>query len=212
MARRGPARTIRADDVCAVRRGCAWSSPGRAGPTHRAAGPGGGRCRWPSAGPPPAQHGHADEDPDGTRPTSAMAERSAPGQEGDPMTVMMPPRVKRRRRGPLPRSAGRTPPPRAMRTARRAGLMAETMVTPSHDDADDHRARLEHEGPGRQRDPEPAQQLLEAERRPSTPARGRSATTPAPRWPPHQDGAEHPGDGWRRRCAAAPAPACAGPR
>ena len=52
-----------------------------------------------------------------------------------------------------------------IRTARRAGTIAETTVTPTPtSDRDDRRAGLEHQRRGRQRDAERLQQRLEAER------------------------------------------------
>ncbi len=67
------------------------------------------------------------------RPTSAMAGAVSPqARRATPSTVMMPPRVKRRRKGTSSSVCwADTAATGAIRTARRAGLMAATSVTPT---------------------------------------------------------------------------------
>ena len=203
MAETRASPTIRADAVCAVRRGLRieFSRPSRPDiPSRRASGR-------------PMTLGHAAGPPPG--PAWPRRRRSArrPGrparwpaavrperQQTPPRsTAMTPPRMKRRRSGTSSSACwSETAATGAIRTARRAGLMAETTVTPDADDeAHDDRARLEHERPRRQRDAEPAAAASRARWRPAPRVRGRSATTPAPRSPPRRGRSGTPGGGWR---------------
>ncbi len=134
MAETRASPTIRADDVWAVRRGLRmeFSRPSRPEvPSSRAS----GRPMTLAMGRATAGASMATPTKTSTapRPTTAMAGAVSPrASRSTPTTVMTPPRMKRRRIG-TSSSACRsdTATTGAIRTARRAGLMAETIVTPT---------------------------------------------------------------------------------
>ncbi len=169
MAETRASPTISAADVCAVRRGLRmeFSRPSRPEvPSRRASGrPMALAMGRATAGASMATPTKISTAP---RPTSPMAGTVNPkASPRTPIRVMTPPRTKRRRSGiSASVCCSETAATGAMRTARRAGLMAETSVTPdAHDQADDDGAHLEDEWARRQRDAEPAQQLLEPDGR-----------------------------------------------
>ncbi len=108
------------------------------------------------------------------RPTSAMAGLVSPkASASTPIRVMMPPRVNRRRSG-ISSSVGwsETAATGAMRTARRAGLMAETSVTPTPTTRQTMTVRASNTiGPDGSETPKPLRSA-------SSP---RAASTPSPR-------------------------------
>ncbi len=134
MAETRASPTISADEVCAVRRGLRmeFSRPSRPDiPSRRAP----GRPMTLAMGRATAGASMATPTKIKTapRPTSAMAGAVRPtARRAMPITVMTPPRMKRRRKG-MSSSAccSETAATGAMRTARRAGPMAETSVTPT---------------------------------------------------------------------------------
>ena len=146
--------TISAAAVCAVRRGLRmeFSRPSRPEvPSRRAS----GRPMTLAMGRATAGASIATPTKMSTapRPTSWMAGLVSPkASRATPITVMTPPRVKRRRmRHLLSICCSETAATGAMRTARRAGLMAATTVTPTPTiEADDDGARLEDERARRQ--------------------------------------------------------------
>ena len=134
MAETRASPTIRAEDVCAVRRGLRmeFSRPSRPDmPSRRAP----GRPMTLAMGRATAGASMATPTKISTapRPTSAMAGAVRPtANRAIPTTVMTPPRMKRRRRGMSSSTCcSETAATGAMRTARRAGPMADTSVTPT---------------------------------------------------------------------------------
>ena len=210
---------ISAPAVCAVRRGlrAAFRRPSRPGvPSTRAS----GRPSALASGGGDRRHEHDGRDEDAER---AEPDRARSWLDQPPRTSSRIPsaRCTMPRRPGAGVAAAPTRRPRAstsaatggIRTARRAGTIAESVVTPIADDQrDDRRARLEHERRRRQREPECAEQRLEADRRRRRPGRGRSARRSDRSAPPRSTPSGRSGGGWRRRSAAARAHACAARR
>ena len=195
MAETRASPTIRADDVCAVRRGLRmeFSRPSRPEvPSRRAS----GRPMTLAMGRATAGASMATPTKMRTapRPTSAMAGAVSPqASRATPTTTMTPPRVKRRRKGTSSSVCwADTAATGAIRTARRAGLMAATSVTPTPTTRQTMTVRASNtSGPDGSVTPNPLSSF----------SRPMAASTPEPqadqrRHQPHdgrlaQDGAEH---------------------